>query len=421
MPIPRPGHYPVVSLFLSHPTGNNGKLPVPDTTSRPGPYLKMQEDNMRKTFLIFLAATMLLSFTAVVSAYQTENSLTCTTDSYGCWVSGQNSEKIYITVWPDAGNGEAAVTPAPDSLTVTASKAVVNKPDDAGVLLYDVPSGYGTVLRAILNGSTVTLTGEKRLTEGEWWVKVRNASGVEGWLPESVLAVSSGIEPGNTFTFGNWEQDNDTENGPEAIEWQVLAVEDGRIFVISRYGLDVKPYNNEGTGTDWETSSLRDWMNNEFCSSAFTAAEKARIIPVSAAAGTSGTDRIRQLDIDDVTAYFEGQDQQDCELTAYAENNGGSPDLVFWRPAEIADGNAVMVIARPAFWMNISDLKDSGQITAATPTADPVLTLTPIIIPPTPTPLPEEPVISAPPADQNPGSSCHVECWAPDDCETVCD
>jgi hypothetical protein len=45
---------------------------------------------------------------------------------------------------------------------------------------------------------------------------------------------------GDLVSLGQYEQDNNTENGKEAILWQVLAVEDGRILVISRDGLDAQ-------------------------------------------------------------------------------------------------------------------------------------------------------------------------------------
>ena len=48
---------------------------------------------------------------------------------------------------------------------------------------------------------------------------------------------------GSIVTFGQYEQDNNTGNGPEEIEWIVLDVQDGKSLLLSRYGLDAKPYN----------------------------------------------------------------------------------------------------------------------------------------------------------------------------------
>ena len=52
----------------------------------------------------------------------------------------------------------------------------------------------------------------------------------------------------NIVTFGHYEQDNDLSNGPEEIEWIVLDFDekDHKALLISRYGLDAKPYKRNG-------------------------------------------------------------------------------------------------------------------------------------------------------------------------------
>lgn len=48
---------------------------------------------------------------------------------------------------------------------------------------------------------------------------------------------------GDYVFFGAYEQDNNTANGKENIEWLVLEVKDGKALVTSKYALDCKPYN----------------------------------------------------------------------------------------------------------------------------------------------------------------------------------
>lgn len=50
---------------------------------------------------------------------------------------------------------------------------------------------------------------------------------------------------GSIVTFGQYEQDNDPENGPEPIEWFVVNLDKGnhRVLLLSRYVLDAYPYN----------------------------------------------------------------------------------------------------------------------------------------------------------------------------------
>jgi hypothetical protein len=83
---------------------------------------------------------------------------------------------------------------------------------------------------------------------------------------------------GSIVSFGQYEQDNYTGNGKEAIEWIVLDVQDGKSLLLSRYGLDAKPYNMEYKDITWEECSLRAWLNNDFLKSAFTPTEQSAIL-----------------------------------------------------------------------------------------------------------------------------------------------
>lgn len=108
---------------------------------------------------------------------------------------------------------------------------------------------------------------------------------------------------GDIVKFGSYEQDNNTENGSEPIEWQVLEKRsDGSLLVVSRYGLDSQPYNTERTDVTWETCTLRRWLNTTFFDTAFTSSEKSmiaktRITNASNIYGTSGGKRHRGSDI----------------------------------------------------------------------------------------------------------------------------
>ncbi len=94
---------------------------------------------------------------------------------------------------------------------------------------------------------------------------------------------------GAIIQFGHYEQDNNTGNGKEAIEWIVLDVnKNNQALLISRYGLDVKPYNNvRATDITWETCTLRSWLNDEFLQSAFSEKEQAAILTTSVDNSTS--------------------------------------------------------------------------------------------------------------------------------------
>lgn len=82
---------------------------------------------------------------------------------------------------------------------------------------------------------------------------------------------------GDTVKFGSYEQDNNLINGAEAIEWIVLDKKDGKYLLLSKYCLDAKPYNTELEQVTWETCTLRNWLNNDFYTTAFSQKERGCI------------------------------------------------------------------------------------------------------------------------------------------------
>ena len=95
---------------------------------------------------------------------------------------------------------------------------------------------------------------------------------------EAPIVDISLISIGSVITFGHYEQDGDESNGPEPIEWTVLDVQDGKLLLLSKYGLDAKPYNTELARVTWETCSLRSWLNKDFLNTAFSAEEQSAIL-----------------------------------------------------------------------------------------------------------------------------------------------
>ena len=87
---------------------------------------------------------------------------------------------------------------------------------------------------------------------------------------------------GDVIKFGKYEQDGNTANGKEDIEWIVAYVHDWDVIVVSKYALDYQPYNTKDEDTSWENSSLRKWLNNDFYNAAFSKEEQKQIpsVPV---------------------------------------------------------------------------------------------------------------------------------------------
>ena len=82
---------------------------------------------------------------------------------------------------------------------------------------------------------------------------------------------------GGTIYLGAYEQDGNTANGKEDIEWYVLKQEDNQMLVLSVNALDYQPFATTGAEATWADSYIRKWLNNTFLDEAFTAEEKSII------------------------------------------------------------------------------------------------------------------------------------------------
>lgn len=136
---------------------------------------------------------------------------------------------------------------------------------------------------------------------------------------------------GDYITFGHYEQDSDTSNGKEAIEWLVLDKQGDKILVISKYALDCQPYNAEHDPVTWGTCALRVWLNRDFYNNAFSSEEKAKIPTVTVSPdtipdcydidpGSATHDRMFLLNIYEAYMYFYSDDDRKCEPTEYVKS-----------------------------------------------------------------------------------------------------
>ena len=206
----------------------------------------------------------------------------------------------------------------------------------------------------------------------------------------------SGVKVGDYIKFGKYEQDNNTSNGKEAIEWLVLDVRGGKAFVISKNALDAKAYDEEDVNVTWETCTLRKWLNNDFYNSAFTSSEKSRIRTTTVVTehyytsndttvDINTNDKVFLLSSDEAERYFTSDSARMCEPTAYAKAKGVEYEsdtessvygncswllrtlsnagviferyvaLVVYRSGDVDEGQDVRTIdaVRPAMWISV--------------------------------------------------------------------
>ena len=156
-----------------------------------------------------------------------------------------------------------------------------------------------------------------------------------GWKDEGIgwyAVEKKPLEIGDTVLFGAYEQDNDSSNGKEEIEWKVLTKEGDKALVISKYALDCQEYNTEFTDVTWETCSLRKWLNETFISNAFSSDEQKKILTTNVTAdknpnydtspGNNTTDKVFLLSIPEAKKYFSSDEARMCAPTEYAKAQG---------------------------------------------------------------------------------------------------
>ncbi len=140
------------------------------------------------------------------------------------------------------------------------------------------------------------------------------------------------VQVGSIVTFGSYEQDNNTSNGKEVIEWRVLDIQNNKALLISRYALDRQPYNDQFTDVTWETSSLRAWLNDSFLNDAFNAGEQGMISALTVNAdknprynidpGSATKDQIFLISFAEAEEFFDSDNSRRCVPTEYAIAKG---------------------------------------------------------------------------------------------------
>ena len=143
-----------------------------------------------------------------------------------------------------------------------------------------------------------------------------------------IISSSTSLNPftnakvGEYIKFGSYPQ---TSNGDiKPIEWLVLSIENNKMLVISRYGLDAKRFDDDSNV--WANSKIRKWLNGEFYNKAFTDQEK-KYINLSNLSDVGTSDNVFLLSEGEAEKYFANKDETKCKATEYAVKNGAYVDI----------------------------------------------------------------------------------------------
>ena len=157
-----------------------------------------------------------------------------------------------------------------------------------------------------------------------------SAARAAGIYEDYKAALLADPQVGGSVFFGAYEQDNDPANGPEDIEWLVLAREPDRALLISRYALDCQRYSLTSSGVSWTTCNIRRWLNGVFLQEAFRPEEQARMLDTVIHTAQhqdlrefeDAVDKLFALDQSEIYQYFPSEESRKCAATPYAVAQG---------------------------------------------------------------------------------------------------
>lgn len=150
------------------------------------------------------------------------------------------------------------------------------------------------------------------------------------------------LKAGDSCVYGKYEQDNNTQNGKEPIEWVVLENKGSRLLLISKCVLEYQPFNTKNAKVTWENCSLRTWLNEDFFKAAFTEEEQKQIKEVNLPAhknpkynfdsGNATKDKVFALSVKEAEKYFNTDMQKMAPQTEFAKSKGKSitHDATWW-------------------------------------------------------------------------------------------
>lgn len=141
---------------------------------------------------------------------------------------------------------------------------------------------------------------------------------------------------GQVVEFGVYEQDNDTANGAEILEWIVLDSRGDQKLIITKQAIDTRQYDSRDMYLTWSECGLRQWLNNEFIDTAFSPERQSVIMATKNVNysnyfyGTNGgadtTDSVFLLSTDEAGTYFKTDNSRKAEPTAYAAAKGADTE-----------------------------------------------------------------------------------------------
>jgi hypothetical protein len=133
---------------------------------------------------------------------------------------------------------------------------------------------------------------------------------------------SSDIDASKTQTEGDAVADTDSEKVISfgswrgvPLNWRVLTVDGEKTLLITEDIIAVRPYNEEETDVYWEDCDLRQWLNDDFLTTALSTDEQDAVlitdvnnetysVDMKIPSGNNTTDKVFLLSVDEYREYF---------------------------------------------------------------------------------------------------------------------
>ena len=283
---------------------------------------------------------------------ETEAGIETDKNDAGNKVLEQSPEKEKVSITPEKEG-------IPDNRGKEETKKIKNKNDYfpiiIGILiLLGIAGAFAYNKSVSKNGTTAKVESSSQEEDKESEHKEETTAKVESSSQKKDKNPDYKI--GETIEFGNYPQEEDGTEKP--IEWIVMKNEGNQVLLLSKYVLDAKPYYEEVEEVTWESSDIRQWLNNEFYTTAFNKAEKARIQTsliknednsgYGTNAGNDTEDKVFLLSEKEAETLFSNEEERIAKATGYAEKSGvyvnEKKESMWWLRSPGSDGNYAAVV-----------------------------------------------------------------------------
>lgn len=183
---------------------------------------------------------------------------------------------------------------------------------------------------------------------------------------ETYLALKGG-KAGDTYSFGK------NEKG-ENLQWIILERKGDKVLIVLKNILCLKQYNKDLNDVSWGTSTLREWLNNDFFAT-FTKAEQYKIMlsdvkadsnkGFNTKAGEDTQDKVFILSTTELREYMatyaERKAEYNGKAACYWVRTPGANKMIFsfvndegginYFGSQVGNGK---IGVRPAMWVDLS-------------------------------------------------------------------